>query len=173
MVYGMLCTFMSFGIVFFIIYESSNLGWLLDLSSGTPFQLSKGEAALVAAIFSATDSVSALSIINPKKFPTLYSILAGEGIINDGMAIVIFKIVEYVNESGAETNAAGFIILEFLQLTLGSAAVGILLGLSHAILVKYQSHEPHPIRNVCLLCFFAYISYELAQVIYCQFILEF
>jgi len=43
---------------------------------------------------SATDTVAALTIVKEKVFPTLNSILFGEGVVNDAISILLFRAVE-------------------------------------------------------------------------------
>ena len=46
-----------------------------------------------SATISATDSVAALTLINPGVYPKLFSIIFGEGMVNDAVAIILFKVV--------------------------------------------------------------------------------
>lgn len=50
----------------------------------------------MASVLCATDTVAALAIVKDTEFPTLNSILFGEGVVNDGVAILLFKAVEKV-----------------------------------------------------------------------------
>jgi NhaP-type Na+/H+ or K+/H+ antiporter len=52
------------------------------------------ECLLLASVLCATDTVAALSIVKEKSFPTLNSILFGEGVVNDAVAILLFHAVE-------------------------------------------------------------------------------
>lgn len=52
------------------------------------------ECMLLASVLCATDTVAALSIVKEKSFPTLNSILFGEGVVNDAVAILLFHAVE-------------------------------------------------------------------------------
>lgn len=45
---------------------------------------------LMSAVLCATDTVAAMSLIKPEKFPVLNAVLFGEGIINDAVAIILF-----------------------------------------------------------------------------------
>ena len=49
---------------------------------------------MLASVLCATDTVAALTIVKEKSFPTLNSILFGEGVVNDAVAILIFHAVE-------------------------------------------------------------------------------
>lgn len=57
------------------------------------------ECLLMASVLCATDTVAALAIVKESEYPTLNSILFGEGVINDGVAILLFKAVEKVISS--------------------------------------------------------------------------
>jgi len=46
-----------------------------------------------SATISATDSVAALTLISPAQYPKLFSIIFGEGMVNDAVAIILFKVV--------------------------------------------------------------------------------
>jgi len=52
------------------------------------------ECLLLASVLCATDTVAALTIVKEKSFPTLNSILFGEGVVNDAVAILLFHAVE-------------------------------------------------------------------------------
>jgi NhaP-type Na+/H+ or K+/H+ antiporter len=49
---------------------------------------------LLASVLCATDTNAALTIVKENKFPTLNSILFGEGVVNDAVAILLFHAVE-------------------------------------------------------------------------------
>lgn len=46
-----------------------------------------------SATISATDSVAALTLIKAQDFPKIFSIIFGEGMVNDAVAIILFKVV--------------------------------------------------------------------------------
>ena len=49
---------------------------------------------MLASVLCATDTVAALTIVREKSYPTLNSILFGEGVVNDAVAILLFHAVE-------------------------------------------------------------------------------
>jgi NhaP-type Na+/H+ or K+/H+ antiporter len=61
---------------------------------GSDKRLLNKECLLLAAVLCATDTVAALTIVKEKTFPTLNSILFGEGVVNDAVAILLFHAVE-------------------------------------------------------------------------------
>lgn len=46
---------------------------------------------MVSSILCATDTVAAIALIKPKKYPILNAVIFGEGIINDAVAIILFR----------------------------------------------------------------------------------
>lgn len=55
--------------------------------------LTTGEVLMVSSVLCATDTVAAMSLIKPEKYPVLNAVLFGEGIINDAVAIILFRTV--------------------------------------------------------------------------------
>lgn len=53
---------------------------------------------LFSATICATDSVAALTLLDSDKYPKLFSVVFGEGMVNDAVSIILFKAVtETVN----------------------------------------------------------------------------
>lgn len=48
----------------------------------------------LGSILAATDSVAALQVISQDRFPLLYSVVFGEGVINDATSIVILGTIQ-------------------------------------------------------------------------------
>jgi len=61
--------------------------------------LSNVECLVLASVLCATDTVAALTIVKEKEFPQLYSIMFGEGIVNDAVSILIFETIMKVFDS--------------------------------------------------------------------------
>jgi NhaP-type Na+/H+ or K+/H+ antiporter len=59
-------------------------------------KLSMREILLLSSVLCATDTVAAMSLIKPERFPVLNAVLFGEGIINDAVAIILFRTVEKI-----------------------------------------------------------------------------
>ena len=57
------------------------------------------EILLFASVISATDAVAALTFISEATEPKLYSILFGEGVINDAVCIVLYGIIQELSHS--------------------------------------------------------------------------
>ena len=80
------------------------------------------------AVLSATDPVAVVSLLHDAGAPSSLTILIiGESLLNDGTAIVLFKL--YFSMMEGDTYSAGDVVVYFLQMVLGSPAVGVLFGL--------------------------------------------
>lgn len=58
-----------------------------------PFKMSMTENLLISAMLSSSDAIAAVSIVNFNDQPQLFSIIFGEGIVNDAVAIILFNSV--------------------------------------------------------------------------------
>lgn len=65
-------------------------------------KLLQTECLMLSAVLCATDTVAALAIVRESEFPTLNSILFGEGVVNDAIAILIYKAIESMIESKSD-----------------------------------------------------------------------
>lgn len=98
------------------MYFALPLGWSWFLSM------------LFGAVLSATDPVAVVSLLNDAGASSSLTILiVGESLLNDGTAIVLFKL--YFSMMEGKTFTAGEVIVYFIQMVLGSPAVGVIFGL--------------------------------------------
>ena len=65
----------------------------LIIAHGSVIVFSMSEILLYSACVCATDSVAALTMIKPDKYPKLFSILFGEGMVNDSVSIILYMSV--------------------------------------------------------------------------------
>jgi sodium/hydrogen exchanger-like protein 6/7 len=126
------------------------------------------DAISVGATLSATDPVTILAIFNTYKVdPKLYTIIFGESILNDAVAIVLFETAQRYNE-GAAGGTLGFVsLLEgigiFLAVFFGSLVIGVVIGIGTALGLKYTYVRRFPKIESCLIVLIAYASYFLAN----------
>jgi len=94
--FGYIALFGVFGtLISFIVLSSLILLWNDALNNSTSsLRLSQKECLLLASVLCATDTVAALTIVKEKTYPTLNSILFGEGVVNDAVSILLFRAVE-------------------------------------------------------------------------------
>ena len=85
---------------------------------------------LLCATLTATDTISVLSLIKKKKFPKVHSIIFGEGIVNDSVAIILYKISAKMKSIKEEINIFSLKgLLEFLYEFIVVSGISIFIGL--------------------------------------------
>src|ERR1700760_1242876 len=90
------------------------------------------DAIAVGATLSATDPVTILAIFNAYKVdPKLYTVIFGESILNDAIAIVLFETAQKYKSSG---HGFGFVSMiestgGFLLVFFGSLVIGLIIGI--------------------------------------------
>jgi len=107
--------------------------------------------------------------------PTLNSIVFGESVLNDAVAIVIFKTVVDLGVSttvgldgfaGFDAAAAGKVLGSFFLIFLGSIAIGVLAGFLIALVFKtfqlYRLHDAASAELIVLICF-SYAQFIIAE----------
>ena len=148
------------------------LGLFLWLWTRIPldgFRISFVEAISVGATLSATDPVTILAIFNTYKVdPKLYTVIFGESILNDAIAIVIFDTAQKYRPDKIQGRtltianlfeAFGIFFLVFF----GSLVVGVAIGIGTALLLKFTLVRRFPKIESCLIILIAYASYFFAN----------
>ena len=123
----------------------------------------------MGATLSATDPVTILAIFNTYKVdPQLYTVIFGESILNDAVAIVMFETAQRYREGGPKEGhltvggyfeAFGYFFLVFF----GSLLLGVVVGIGTALLLKYTLVRRFPKIESCLIILIAYASYFFAN----------
>jgi sodium/hydrogen exchanger-like protein 6/7 len=127
------------------------------------------EAMSVGATLSATDPVTILAIFNTYKVePKLYTIIFGESILNDAIAIVLFETAQKYKE-GAESLGVQSLfgaIAIFLGVFFGSLIIGVMVGVGASLMLKFTYVRRFPKTESCLIILIAYLTYFLSNAIY-------
>ena len=94
----------------------------------------------MCSLLCSSDVVAAVSLLSYDQQPKLFSIVFGEGIINDAVSIILFNTVEkFVKDSDEDDYSIGkylTIIGNFFNLLFKSVFLGIVFGLLSATLLK-------------------------------------
>ena len=150
------------------------LGVILFLWALIPLEginLSFIEAMSVGATLSATDPVTILAIFNTYKVdPSLYTVIFGESILNDAIAIVLFETAQKYKNSSTSGNFTIFTFFEsigtFLAVFFGSLFFGIIVGVATSLLLKFTLVRRFPKIESCLVFLIAYSSYFFSNAIH-------
>ncbi|KAI3749299.1 hypothetical protein L2E82_19906 [Cichorium intybus] len=119
----------------------------------------------LGAIFSATDSVCALQVLNQEETPLLYSLVFGEGVVNDATSVVLFNAITSFDLNNMNTTTALKFASNFLTLFVLSTLLGVFVGLLCAFIIRTLYFGRHSTdREVALMILMAYLSYITAEV---------
>ena len=131
--------------LFYISHISPTLQKQLNIVNinevyNTPLHFSYTEILLFSAVITATDTVSALTFIPEKEQPKLSAVLFGEGVVNDAVCIVLYRVMLNLL-SGKENEQFSLsmpieIFNTFISLIIISMIAGAVLGLFLCILLK-------------------------------------
>jgi monovalent cation:H+ antiporter, CPA1 family len=141
-----LTTFILSGLLFFALQPFSSLTYI--------------ESLLIATILTPTDPVSVVSILKQVSSQReLADIVEGESMINDGTSIVLFTVIAGIYMDEKSFSATSF-LSEFLLVSFGGVAVGVLLSLIVTRAVHLTSHHEY---RVMLSIILAYGSFYLGE----------
>ncbi|KAI1854612.1 hypothetical protein JX265_007519 [Neoarthrinium moseri] len=164
---GVILTF-AFAGTFLSAVVIGVLVWLYTRLPLEGLELNFVDAISVGATLSATDPVTILAIFNTYKVdPKLYTIIFGESILNDAIAIVIFETAQGY-KSGTDSygffsfiEGVGIFMLSFF----GSLLIGVLVGVGTALILKFTYVRRYPQIESSLVVLIAYATYFLAQAL--------
>ncbi|BGP19720.1 monovalent cation:H+ antiporter, CPA1 (nhx1) [Rhodosporidiobolus nylandii] len=152
-------TFISAVVLGVFIYLYSLLG-LEGLS------LTMVECLLFGSTLSATDPVTILAIFNALHVdPKLYSIIFGESILNDAVAIVMFETLSQFHGLSLSLfsffHGTGIFLLTFCI----SMALGVCFGLGCSLMLKHSELGRYTEIEACLVLLIAYTSYFFSNAL--------
>ena len=140
--------------------DSSHLGNYVNFSVS--------EILLFASVISATDTIAALTFIHEDSEPKLFAILFGEGVVNDAVCIVLYRILREFTQSGSEFTSGTPVMMfgKFLSLAFYSFVVGLVMGCICAYMLKYfltKNIKLNRTQEISIILFFAFISYTFSE----------
>ncbi|XP_047062805.1 sodium/hydrogen exchanger 2-like [Lolium rigidum] len=152
---GTMISFFTISLAAIAIFSRMNIG-TLDV----------GDFLAIGAIFSATDSVCTLQVLNQDETPFLYSLVFGEGVVNDATSVVLFNALQNFDLNHIDTMVILKFLGNFLYLFVSSTFLGVFSGLLSAYIIKKLYIGRHSTdREVALMMLMAYLSYMLAELL--------
>jgi len=123
----------------------------------------------MCSLLCSTDVIAAVSLLSPKKQPKIFSLVFGEGILNDAVCIILFNTVCKFALGHSDTFGSkdvGLAALDFILLGIESILIGIFFGLSQSYLMKkVRSLTRDPVAECAIIFAVAYISYVVAEML--------
>lgn len=133
---------------------------------GLSHEISLLETICFGSLISATDPVSTLAVFTELRVdPTLFYLVFGESVMNDAVAITLFRTTgKYVGlEIGPEEGVVAF--LDFVISFVGSVVIGYGLGLISAWMFKKVDMNHHNHILVSIFVGSVYIPFFLAETL--------
>ncbi|XP_013609990.1 PREDICTED: sodium/hydrogen exchanger 4 [Brassica oleracea var. oleracea] len=159
-------TIMSFGVIgVFISTTIISFGtWWLFPKLGFK-GLTARDYLAIGTIFSSTDTVCTLQILHQDETPLLYSLVFGEGVVNDATSVVLFNAVQKIHFESINGLTALRVFGNFLYLFSTSTLLGIGVGLVTSFVLKTLYFGRHSTtRELAIMVLMAYLSYMLAEL---------
>jgi len=162
--YAIFGTIISTFVVGLLTFKVAEQGYIKNISKENPM-----EALLFGALISAVDPVATLSILGNSELqcdPLLYSLVFGESVLNDAVAIGLFKTFhKFYNPDGPNWSESEIpsALMEFTVVFLLSIVVGVGLGLVASFMYKHTSMSDYPKLETALLFCFCYLCYSTAE----------
>lgn len=145
-------------------------GGIYILSSTTSLLTSASNFSLIecvafASLISSTDPVSTLAVFQSLRVdPTLFYLVFGESVLNDAIAITVFRVTLKFVGYDMESSDILFCFLNFWIIFIGSCAIGYSLGVMTALVYKYVDFKNHKLSAVSLFVSTVYIPFLLSEV---------
>nr|CAC83608.1 Na+/H+ antiporter, isoform 2 [Solanum lycopersicum] len=156
--FAILGTFIASFVTGILVY----LGGVTYLMYRLPFV----ECLMFGALISATDPVTVLSIFQELGTDVnLYALVFGESVLNDAMAISLYRTMSLVRSHMSTDQNYFMITIRFVETFMGSLSAGVGVGFVSALLFKYAGLDIDNLQNLesCLFVLFPYFSYMLAE----------
>jgi solute carrier family 9 (sodium/hydrogen exchanger), member 8 len=185
---GAITLFTTFGtvistfVVGLLVWYVGYIGLVSSVDGTNPM-----EALLFGALISAVDPVATLSIMGNADLrcdPLLYSLIFGESVLNDAVAISLYKVfADYYNDPQLSTNPDAknehswnnanipSALLSFVNVSIWSIVIGVLLGLLVSAVYKHTHLSSYPNLETALLFSFCYLCYATGEAFHLSGIL--
>lgn len=119
-------------------------------------------ALLVGVILAITDTVSVIAVFKEVSVPSrLITIVEGESLFNDGIALVLFGLILKFSNTGSVSFAEG--VQELAIVLVGGLAVGVVLG--YLGIGLYVQSEDDPLSSILLTVAIALSAFQIGQLL--------
>jgi len=161
LLFAVLGTIISTFVIGYGIWGLAKAG-AIDVASNSPV-----DSLIFGALISSIDPIATLAILGNKALnvpPLLYSLVFGESVLNDAIAITLFDTFKEFHKREFSSASAGKAIGIFLGIALGSLFVGAVFALMSAAILRKLNFIKNPASEFTIILFFAYGSYCMAEV---------
>lgn len=149
-----------------LCFWAARIGLIRNIDQDNPM-----EALMFGALIAAVDPVATLSILGSADLqcnPLLYSLVFGESVLNDAVAISLFNVfAQYYDPDGPEfsRNQIPHALGTFVLVSILSIGVGVVLGLTPSFLFRHTTLSDFPRLETSLLFTFCYLCYSTGEAL--------
>ena len=118
-------------------------------------------------------------MVKKNKFPKVHSIIFGEGLLNDAVAIILFKMTLNLNDLNEELNILDFyglffLLRKFLFVSLISVLLGVFISYFYLFTTRkfFIVKERKIIVQICLMVLFGFFTFYLSEFLNCSGLLS-
>ena len=170
---GAICSLAFLGTLISVVTMTASLVWLQSKDFFRPAlgELSTMELLSFSALISSTDPVAALAVFTELKVhPQLFYLILGESLLNDAVAVSVFKSAsKFVGLDPAPDliSVAHLILTDFVVTLVLSILLGYLCGLCGALTFKRlrSLEEKHSVVSVSLVMIMVWLPFFLAEAV--------
>lgn len=106
--------------------------WALDIYS----------VCYMCAILTGSDIIAFVTLVKFEEYPSLFSIVLGEGLYNDVVVIILYETMKGVSENQDEGHGLGAstpfqVILSFFKISICSVLIGLFFGVLCTLMTKH------------------------------------
>lgn len=128
------------------------------------------ESLIFGALISSIDPIAVLSVLNNMGMndtETIYVLIFGESLLNDGVAIVLFQtLVHFLDETLViDSDVVLDAFLHFVVVALGSVTVGMVSGACATIYFALMHGCQTPMVEVIMFCCWSFIPYYICDMV--------
>ncbi|KAL4472288.1 hypothetical protein ABPG72_011649 [Tetrahymena utriculariae] len=166
--FAVLGTLISFALILLLTIGFLNQGMITDLNNNT-IDLTAKDILYFSATVCSSDTIAALALISSKTYPKLFSVVVGEGLLNDAVSLILFnsisKIVNFNGEAQLSSTTFWSLIFYFIKSLVISILIGLVVGLAATYITKvYRSLMQDPVKVNIFLLAIGYSSYCLGEI---------
>lgn len=156
--WGIIAVLSTLGLIVTAVLLGASIYWVSGFFESIPFT----GALLLAAILIPTDPVSVTSILKESTgAEQIADVVEGESMVNDGTSIVLFTVFLSMFQTGNGFSLGKF-LGEFLLVSIGGVAIGLLLGWLLSKIIHFTHHKEY---QVMLSVVVAYGGFYIAEAI--------
>ena len=169
---GTLISFLIISVFTYILNKNQNFSYYENSSNGNYKKIILDFTVLeilqFSAAVSATDTISAVSLLMEDNEPKLNAISFGDSVINNAISIALFRIVSRVSANDDEKLSFSIsieILIKCILLFIFSLMIGALVGIFFSrFLIYMKKFHLNRVQEISLMLLFAFISYTLCDL---------